>query len=76
MAGVTLPKQCIVGAGSVVTKSFSEEGCIIAGNPARIIGYVDSIRETKRDYIFNFRGMTAYQKKKEILEHPRKYLNK
>ena len=76
LAGITLPKQCIVGAGSVVTKSFSEEGCIIAGNPARIIGYVDSIRDTKRDCIFNFRGMTAQQKKKEILGHPRKYLNK
>ncbi len=29
--------NCIIGAGSVVTKSFDEENCIIAGNPAKII---------------------------------------
>lgn len=44
MGGVTLPEHCIVGAGSVVTKSFSEEGCVIAGNPAKIIGSIDHIR--------------------------------
>lgn len=27
----------IVGAGSVVTKSFNEGYCIIAGNPAKLI---------------------------------------
>lgn len=73
MGGITLPKYCIVGAGSVVTKSFSQKGCIIAGNPAKIIGSIDRIREMKCDNTFNFRGMTATQKKKEILEHPEKY---
>lgn len=76
MGGITLPKYCIVGAGSVVTKSFSQEGCIIAGNPAKIIGSIDRIREMKCENTFNFRGMTATQKKKEILEHPEKYLKK
>ncbi len=36
MAGVTLRKGCIVGANSVVTKSFPEFS-IIAGVPAKII---------------------------------------
>lgn len=76
MGGITLPKQCIVGAGSVVTKSFMQEGCILAGNPARIIGSIENIRETKAENIFNFRGMCATQKKKEILEHPERYLKK
>ncbi len=36
LPGVKLGNGCIVGASSVVTKNFSG-GCIIAGNPARII---------------------------------------
>ena len=65
-----------MGAGSVVTKSFVEEGCIIAGNPAKKIGSIEGIRETKADLVFNFRGMSSEQKKKEILGHPEKYLKK
>lgn len=37
LPGVTLGTNTVVGAGSVVTKSFSEGYCIIAGNPAKII---------------------------------------
>ncbi len=34
---VKIPDNCVIGAGSVVTKSFNEENCAIAGNPAKII---------------------------------------
>ena len=37
LPGVTLGSHTIVGAGSVVTMSFPEGNCVIAGNPARII---------------------------------------
>ena len=37
LPGVHLGKHTIVGAGSVVTKSFEEGNCIIAGNPAKLI---------------------------------------
>ena len=37
LPGVTLGPHTTVGAGSIVTKSFSEGYCVIAGNPARII---------------------------------------
>lgn len=37
LPGVSLGSQTIVGAGSVVTKSFTNGNCVIAGNPARII---------------------------------------
>lgn len=37
LAGVNIPKGTVIGAGSVVSKSFEEENCIIAGVPAKII---------------------------------------
>ena len=37
LPGVTLGPKTTVGAGAVVTKSFPEGHCIIAGNPARKI---------------------------------------
>lgn len=46
MPGVVIEDKCIVGAGSVVTKSIPE-GSIVAGNPAKIIGlfstYYDNV---------------------------------
>lgn len=76
MGGVSLPKHCIVGAGSVVTKSFTQEGCIIAGNPAKIIGNINVIREKNKDLRFSFINMTPEQKKNEILQHKERYLSK
>lgn len=37
LPGVVLGNHTIVGAGSIVTKSFEEGNCIIAGNPAKVI---------------------------------------
>lgn len=37
LAGVVLGPRTIVGAGSVVTKSFPEGYCVIAGNPAKVV---------------------------------------
>lgn len=38
---VTLGDGTIVGAGSVVTKSFPEGYCVIAGNPTKIIKRIE-----------------------------------
>lgn len=37
LPGVELGEHTIVGAGSVVTKSFPQGNCVIAGNPAKVI---------------------------------------
>jgi len=37
LPGVELGDGVIVGAGSIVTKSFKDGHCMIAGNPAKII---------------------------------------
>lgn len=41
MSGVELGPSTIVGGGSVVTKSFPEGYVVIAGNPAKVIKYLD-----------------------------------
>lgn len=40
-AGVILGPRTIVAAGAVVTKSFPEGFCILAGVPAKIVKYLD-----------------------------------
>jgi len=41
LPGVTLGDKTVVGAGSVVTKSFPEGNCIIAGNPAKVLRLIE-----------------------------------
>ncbi len=41
LPGVSLGDFTVVGAGSVVTKSFPEGYCVIGGNPAKIIRKTD-----------------------------------
>ena len=40
-AGVTLGPRTIVAAGAVVTKSFPEGFCVLAGVPAKVVKYLD-----------------------------------
>lgn len=47
LPNVELGDYTIVGAGSVVTKSFKEGYCVVGGNPAKIIKYLN-----KEDCIF------------------------
>lgn len=64
--GVTLADNTIVAAGSVVSKSVGQEGVIIAGNPARIIGEVSKYREKLDGYAVNLEGLGEDEKKKLI----------
>jgi acetyltransferase-like isoleucine patch superfamily enzyme len=40
LCGITIGKKAIIGAGSVVTKNVPEKA-IVAGNPAKIIKYIN-----------------------------------
>lgn len=49
LPNVTLGDFTIVGAGAVVTRSFPEGYCVIAGNPARKIRSLDPSKCTRRE---------------------------
>lgn len=64
--GVSLPDRTLVASGSVVTKSISEPGCILGGNPARVIGKVDSFLEKSKENILSLHGK-SYSERKQII---------
>lgn len=43
MPNVTIGDNCIIGAGSIVTKSFGSN-LVIAGNPAKVIMTLDEFK--------------------------------
>ena len=67
MPGVTIGERCIVGGGSVVTKSVPD-GCMVAGNPAKFIGYTDDFYHRLKDKGDDTKtGCVPYEEKKKIL---------
>jgi acetyltransferase-like isoleucine patch superfamily enzyme len=66
--GISLPDRTLVASGSVVTKSFAESGCILGGNPARVIGHVDVFLEKNNDYFLSLHGKSFAEKKRIILQ--------
>jgi acetyltransferase-like isoleucine patch superfamily enzyme len=71
-AGVTLGPRTIVGAGSIVTKSFPEGYCIIAGVPAKKIKDLDKekfvVPKFEREY-FGFLSENEFEsRRKEFLD--------
>lgn len=66
MPGVTIGDDCIIGAGSVVTKSVPDN-TIVAGNPIRVIGRTDEyLRQTQKISMETY-GLSARDKKKVLL---------
>lgn len=58
LPGVFLAEGIIVGAGSVVTKSFKEPNIIIAGNPAKKIGDSKLFLQKYFNNGFNLNGLS------------------
>ena len=74
LPNVTLGPRTVVGAGSVVTKSFPEGFCVIAGNPARKIKNLDPALFVKPQFQYEAYGwiladeFEKFQKKHLILK--------
>ncbi|MCP4325919.1 MAG: acyltransferase [Alteromonadales bacterium] len=56
LPGVELGDHTIVGAGSVVTKPFTEGYCVIAGNPAKVIKRLDREKVVKHKCNIEYNG--------------------
>jgi acetyltransferase-like isoleucine patch superfamily enzyme len=56
LPGVQLGDFTIVGAGSVVTKSFPQGHCVIAGNPARLVRLLDQDQCIEHRSPFEYHG--------------------
>ncbi len=67
--GVSIPHNCIVGAGSIVVNSFTEEGIIIAGNPAKKIGYVSNFYKKNYNNVINTYGLDCKEREKTVLNN-------
>lgn len=76
LPGVELGINIIVGAGSVVTKSFKQGNVVIGGNPAKIICTVEDYKNKINGKYFNFSGISLDEKKKMILKGEKMFLCK
>lgn len=71
LPGVHLGPRTIVGAGSVVTKSFPDGFCVIGGNPAKIIKVLDKEKFIPTRFEEEFYG---YIPKERFRKYVQKYL--
>lgn len=67
LPGVHLSDNIIVGAGSLVTKSYEEPGIIIGGNPAKKNNSIGNVKERFIKYGSNIRFMSYEDKRRYIL---------
>ena len=75
MYGVTLEENCIVAAGSVVTKSF-HSNCVIGGNPARLITTTQEYLKKNERYGIKFYEIPQNNRAKFFDEHPEKIIHR
>lgn len=76
LLGVELADNVIVGAGSVVTKSFLEKGTIIGGNPAKVIGNTKDFGQKYKDCIIDIIGLYGEARKNKILNEQDKFIRR
>lgn len=72
LPGVTLGDNTIVGAGSVVTKSFVDGNCVIAGNPAKVVKQLDEDKLIHHKCTYEYNG---YIKSTDFETYRQKHLN-
>lgn len=72
LPGVVLGDHVKVAAGAVVSKSFEEGYCVIAGNPAKIVKKLDKnlVVEYKHKYEY-----VGYKRKSELTSNDKFYYN-
>lgn len=66
---IKIGNNCVIGAGSVVVESIKEEGSVWAGNPAKKICMVDSLKVKYNNYTVNLR---TCNNKEEMIKSAKK----
>ena len=72
LPGVSLGDFTIVAAGAIVTKSFHEGHCVIAGNPAKIIKFLEKEKCIRYTSIRPYNGYIPHD---QFDEYRKKNLN-
>jgi acetyltransferase-like isoleucine patch superfamily enzyme len=72
LPGVELGDHTVVGAGSVVTSSFAEGYCVIAGNPAKKIRDLDRQRVVPFECVHKYNG---YIRSEDFESYRKEFLN-
>lgn len=76
LPGVEIGNDCLVAAGSVVTKSIPS-GNVVGGNPARIICKTSDYISRNLAYNAHTKGMSEQEKREAIIRLPvEKYIKK
>lgn len=75
LPGVSIGNRCIIGAGSIVTRSIPD-GCVYAGVPASFICTTDAYLERMKEKSLGFGHMPAAQKAEAIREYYKEWLSK
>lgn len=60
LPGVILGDFTVVGAGAVVTKSFEEGYCVLAGNPARVVRKLDPTQCVRHHSTYEYNGYVKH----------------
>lgn len=69
MPGVTIGSRCVIGGGTVLTKSVPD-GCMVAGNPAKFIGYTNDFYNRMTQISTETGGMSREEKEKTLKNLP------
>ena len=68
MPGVTIGDNCVIGAGSVVTRDVPPNS-IVAGVPAKVLKSLDDYRESSLKRSLGTKSMSADEKRNFLIKH-------
>lgn len=75
LPGVCLGSNTVVGAGSVITKSFPGN-CVIAGNPAKVLCTLDEYKEKLWGLKLSTKSLPDRDKQGIIQQYPERLIKK
>ncbi|MFU1993390.1 acyltransferase [Priestia megaterium] len=75
LPGVTIGSNCVIGAGSVITRSIPDNS-VAAGVPAKPLRTIQDYYEKNKPFIHETIGMNSFQKKEYLLNTKQELLIK